>query len=185
MRIARFFPDELDLVRVAEDVEATAAVLSTLPAGRYARSLRLLLHKARRENIIPPAAQAAHRKPAPPPPPPAAATTSSSSLLITTPMPATTISASDTLAPTPANWFSALDLDIDSMGGMDPDDPLLGLMGLDKDAPLPLFLSGELGAAAAPEGMPDAAGFTGLEAFFVPAELDEFLLTSLPSDGLV
>lgn len=47
-----------------------------------------------------------------------------------------------------------------------------GRIGINKDAPLPLFLNGDLGTAMGPS---DSQPFVGLEDFFVPAELDELL----------
>ncbi|KAL7424072.1 hypothetical protein Q5752_001657 [Cryptotrichosporon argae] len=53
IRIARLFPQELNLKKTARDVEELASVLSQIPAGRYARSLRLILRRARRAKVIP------------------------------------------------------------------------------------------------------------------------------------
>lgn len=55
IRIARLFPKDLDLRKTAKDVEELAAILSEVPAGRYARSLRLILRRARKQKFIPPA----------------------------------------------------------------------------------------------------------------------------------
>lgn len=55
IRIARLFPKELDLRKTAKDVEELASILSEVPAGRYARSLRLILRRARKQKFIPPA----------------------------------------------------------------------------------------------------------------------------------
>lgn len=54
IRLARIFPTELDLRQTARDVEALARILASVPAGRYARSLRLTLRSARRRKVIPP-----------------------------------------------------------------------------------------------------------------------------------
>ncbi|KAJ9092612.1 hypothetical protein QFC19_008650 [Naganishia cerealis] len=54
IRIARLFPRELDLKKTAKDVEELASVLEKVPAGRYARSLRLILRRARKQKFIPP-----------------------------------------------------------------------------------------------------------------------------------
>lgn len=73
IRIARLFPQELNLRRTAKDVEELAQVLEQgkrgyrshtrhridarhviVPAGRYARSLRLLLRRARKSKYLPP-----------------------------------------------------------------------------------------------------------------------------------
>ncbi|WWC89988.1 uncharacterized protein L201_004918 [Kwoniella dendrophila CBS 6074] len=53
IRIARLFPHELNLKKTAKDIEELAMILSQIPAGRYARSLRLILRKARRQKVIP------------------------------------------------------------------------------------------------------------------------------------
>ncbi|KAG7530394.1 hypothetical protein FFLO_05057 [Filobasidium floriforme] len=53
IRIARLFPSQLDLRQTAKDVEELAVLLSQVPAGRYARSIRLILRRARRRNEIP------------------------------------------------------------------------------------------------------------------------------------
>ncbi|KAK8869752.1 hypothetical protein IAR55_000320 [Kwoniella newhampshirensis] len=53
IRIARLFPNELNLKQTAKDIEQLANILSDIPAGRYARSLRLILRKARRAKVIP------------------------------------------------------------------------------------------------------------------------------------
>ncbi|OWZ63172.1 hypothetical protein AYX14_03309 [Cryptococcus neoformans] len=53
IRIARLFPYELNLKKTAKDIEELACILSEIPAGRYARSLRLILRKARRQKVIP------------------------------------------------------------------------------------------------------------------------------------
>ncbi|KAL1405753.1 hypothetical protein Q8F55_007426 [Vanrija albida] len=128
-RIARFFPREMDLAQVADDVEAVAGVLESVPAGRYARSLRLMLRKARREGILP----ASKRSPPPP----------------------------DTPPPAVADWLGTL------QAGLDP-----AALHSGGDAPLPLFLSGDLGTSAAPS---DAVPFVGLEDFFLPPGLDDLL----------
>ena len=73
IRIARLFPHELNLRKTAKDVEELASVLEqgemrsldllisrlnrcgfAVPAGRYARSLRLLLRRARKSKYLPP-----------------------------------------------------------------------------------------------------------------------------------
>ena len=68
IRIARLFPNELNLKKTAKDVEELASILSegrwtmmrnlsktdrVVPAGRYARSLRLILRRARKAKVIP------------------------------------------------------------------------------------------------------------------------------------
>lgn len=75
IRIARLFPHELNLKRTAKDVDELANVLSegelykwirrdrppandSVPAGRYARSLRLILRRARKAKVIPAASRA-------------------------------------------------------------------------------------------------------------------------------
>lgn len=54
IRIARLFPHELDLRKTAKDVDQLASLLASAGAGRYARSLRLMLRKARRRRVVPP-----------------------------------------------------------------------------------------------------------------------------------
>ncbi|KAL7409659.1 hypothetical protein BDY24DRAFT_402566 [Mrakia frigida] len=54
IRIARLFPKELDLRQTAKDVDQLAGLLAEAGAGRYARSLRLMLRKARRRRVVPP-----------------------------------------------------------------------------------------------------------------------------------
>ncbi|WRT67181.1 uncharacterized protein IL334_004147 [Kwoniella shivajii] len=64
IRIARLFPHQLNLKKTAKDIEELAMVLSQIPAGRYARSLRLILRKARRQKVIPaPSAMPSPNKP--------------------------------------------------------------------------------------------------------------------------
>ena len=74
IRIARLFPHELNLKKTAKDVDELANVLSEgmlsctcpswtsadspVPAGRYARSLRLILRRARKAKVIPAASRA-------------------------------------------------------------------------------------------------------------------------------
>jgi hypothetical protein len=76
IRIARLFPQELNLKKTAKDVDELANVLAEgeslrlrrenpraprlrpVPAGRYARSLRLILRRARRAKVIPAASRA-------------------------------------------------------------------------------------------------------------------------------
>lgn len=64
--------------------------------------------------------------------------------------------------PIPPAWVDAFDLDPRLLEGR----------GRNKDAPLPLFLNGDLGTAMGPS---DSQPFVGLEDFFVPAELDDLL----------
>ena len=78
IRIARLFPRELDLRQSAKDVEELADLLAqgrsahdhcvgyvlilislTVPAGRYARSLRLILRRARKHHVMPLSSRAA------------------------------------------------------------------------------------------------------------------------------
>ena len=54
IRLARIFPTELDLRQTARDVTELAKILSNVPAGRYARSIRLTLRSARRRKVMPP-----------------------------------------------------------------------------------------------------------------------------------
>ncbi|KZV93797.1 hypothetical protein EXIGLDRAFT_716777 [Exidia glandulosa HHB12029] len=48
LRLARLFPEECDLQGIMDDVEELASVLSKIPAGRYARTLRIMLHAHRK-----------------------------------------------------------------------------------------------------------------------------------------
>lgn len=66
IRMARLFPGVLDLKQTAKDVESLAQLLNTVPAGRYARSLRLTLRSARKQDVLPhptaPSSPTAHHK---------------------------------------------------------------------------------------------------------------------------
>ncbi|CAE6502791.1 unnamed protein product [Rhizoctonia solani] len=54
IRLARLFPQECDPNSVMSTVEDLVHLLSNIPAGRYARSLRLMLRSARRRRVLPP-----------------------------------------------------------------------------------------------------------------------------------
>ncbi|CAE6484908.1 unnamed protein product [Rhizoctonia solani] len=55
IRLARLFPQECDLNAIMSTVEDLVHLLSNIvPAGRYARSLRLMLRSARRRRVLPP-----------------------------------------------------------------------------------------------------------------------------------
>lgn len=122
IRIARFFPGELDHEAVAQDVEDVASALSkgkstcscttdtTVPAGRYARSLRLILRKARRENIFPPPRPENDQR-----------RLSAAGSLPTNP-------------PEPTTWYDGLNLH----PGLGHPGAALARMGYGKDAPVPL-----------------------------------------------
>ncbi|KAH7106755.1 hypothetical protein BKA62DRAFT_684990 [Auriculariales sp. MPI-PUGE-AT-0066] len=48
LRLARLFPEECDLPTIMDEVEELAGALSKIPAGRYARTLRIMLHAHRK-----------------------------------------------------------------------------------------------------------------------------------------
>ncbi|EJD51772.1 hypothetical protein AURDEDRAFT_111388 [Auricularia subglabra TFB-10046 SS5] len=48
LRLARLFPEECDLQKIMNDIEELASILSKIPAGRYARTLRIMLHAHRK-----------------------------------------------------------------------------------------------------------------------------------------
>ncbi|KAG8737967.1 hypothetical protein FRC10_007454 [Ceratobasidium sp. 414] len=54
IRLARLFPQECDTSAIMSTVEDLVHLLSNIPAGRYARSLRLMLRSARRRRVLPP-----------------------------------------------------------------------------------------------------------------------------------
>ncbi|CAE6401834.1 unnamed protein product [Rhizoctonia solani] len=54
IRLARLFPQECDPNAIMSTVEDLVHLLSNIPAGRYARSLRLMLRSARRRRVLPP-----------------------------------------------------------------------------------------------------------------------------------
>ncbi|CCO29962.1 hypothetical protein BN14_03986 [Rhizoctonia solani AG-1 IB] len=53
IRLARLFPQECDPNAIMSTVEDLVHLLSNIPAGRYARSLRLMLRSARRRRVLP------------------------------------------------------------------------------------------------------------------------------------
>jgi len=53
IRLARLFPDNVDLRKVMLDVEELILALSSIPATRYARTLRHMLDRARNRNVFP------------------------------------------------------------------------------------------------------------------------------------
>lgn len=168
-------------------------VLTPVPAGRYARSLRLILHRARREGILP-AANERVEEPRPVPDAPAqtaptpewltgldfsgAGTSTTVPGVPTAPQPGpTTIQAPQAAPPGPPQGAQLMQqqqqqqhqlhapFDFDNLTGH------LGLELTDVDS-LPLFLNGELGTSVRPS---DTVNFVGLEDFFVPPELDTLL----------
>ncbi|KAF9508244.1 hypothetical protein BS47DRAFT_1303052, partial [Hydnum rufescens UP504] len=54
IRLARLFPSDVDLRSIMIDVEELATELSRIPATRYARTLRLMLQRARQRRVLPP-----------------------------------------------------------------------------------------------------------------------------------
>ncbi|KAL7423972.1 hypothetical protein Q5752_001557 [Cryptotrichosporon argae] len=181
IRIARLFPDELDLRQTAKDVEQLADVLSHLPAGRYARSLRLILRRARRAHVLPPVS----RMPSPPPPGVSASNEStgptssvhslasaappgaSDALPPASPITGITWGPVDFFSPTPAGLWSDPALDMAH----------LQRAGVNLDGELPLYLDDHaLGTTAAAQLDPlGTLGAQGLEAFFIPPDLDALL----------
>ncbi|KAG8930090.1 hypothetical protein FRC02_004620 [Tulasnella sp. 418] len=53
IRLARLFPDDCNLESIMSDVEELTEVLSTIPATRFARTLRFMLRSAKRRRGIP------------------------------------------------------------------------------------------------------------------------------------
>jgi len=53
IRLARLFPEEVDVHMVRDIVGSLAAELSKIPATRYAMTLRIMLQKAHQRNVLP------------------------------------------------------------------------------------------------------------------------------------
>ncbi|WVR05190.1 hypothetical protein IAU60_002202 [Kwoniella sp. DSM 27419] len=201
IRIARLFPGELNLRKTAKDVEELAMVLSEIPAGRYARSLRLILRKARRQKVIPAASRlpsptkpsaALPPIPAPAPAPPGHTPTASTSAF----SPSQLVNSSFYPTPSPGGGGPAVSVspssaillnatqhimnDSPSSTDMFEFDSLFAQETMEKagiqlgeDNHLPLFLDGHsLGASA---NQMDMAPYVGLEQFFLPQEVDNRL----------
>ncbi|RXK39487.1 hypothetical protein M231_03155 [Tremella mesenterica] len=196
IRIARLFPHELDLKKTAKDVEELATVLAEIPAGRYARSLRLILRRARRNNVIPaPSAATSPLKSMATLPAPAMAQPeqhglpfSLSPLMSSQPhrpqMGPSQIQPVQAPTASPGNAFFAQNpvLNESPLSGQDifEFDSLFAQetleragLTLDDSNQLPLFLDGQsLGAEA---GMMEMVPYLGLEQYFLPANVDDLL----------
>ncbi|KAL1406859.1 hypothetical protein Q8F55_006268 [Vanrija albida] len=201
IRIARLFPQELNLKKTAKDVEELAGVLSEIPAGRYARSLRLILRRARRAKVIPAASvmPSPNRTPAPLPqvsgmtpavaPSPATAPAFSPTSLVNTGYMGTPgqshhspgnlllSAASQVLEESPQSTHEISEFDfLFAQENLERSGLQLG-----EGDPLPLFLDGHsLGGSLAAT---DAAPFVGLENFFLPADVDHRLAGGTNPDG--
>lgn len=172
VRIARLFPQQLNLKRTAKDVEELAKVLSEVPAGRYARSLRLILRRARRAKVIPaPSRESPVRD------------------IQALSAPAVQLSPTATVSylpsASPSNLLlnatqQILDDSPSSANEISEFDFLFAQENLERSGitinegdPLPLFLDGHsLGGSQAPT---DMTAFVGLEQFFLPASVDNRL----------
>ncbi|WVQ78323.1 hypothetical protein IAT38_000408 [Cryptococcus sp. DSM 104549] len=201
IRIARLFPHELNLKKTAKDIEELASILSDIPAGRYARSLRLILRKARRQKVIPaPSAIPSPNRLAAPLP--AVAAFSPSQLVnpsFYAASPANSVHPGGTPSvggiPSVAgqvsqvspnsnmllNATSQIINDSPSSAEFFEFDSLFAQETLERagiqlgeNDQLPLFLDGQsLGASAGPT---DTAPYVGLEQFFLPQEVDNRLV---------
>ncbi|WWC69418.1 uncharacterized protein I206_103357 [Kwoniella pini CBS 10737] len=204
IRIARLFPHELNLKKTAKDIEELANVLSQIPAGRYARSLRLILRKARRQKVIP----APSRMPSPskttmalphmpghpggtPVDLPSALSAFSPSQLVNpayypSPAPGSIPNMSPTSAAVLRNATNQFINDSPNSAELFEFDSLFAQETMEKagitlgeDNQLPLFLDGQsLGASA---NHLDMAPYVGLEQFFLPLEVDNRLAN--PGNG--
>ncbi|CAK9787310.1 hypothetical protein CC85DRAFT_272355 [Cutaneotrichosporon oleaginosum] len=186
IRIARLFPQELNLKKTAKDVEELAGILAEIPAGRYARSLRLILRRARRAKVIPAASQRTSPTRIPAPLPltnstgaaaagatPAGESPFSPTALVNTPF----------LAVSPSNNLllnattQLLDESPQSAQELSEFDLLFARENLERSGlqigegeHLPLFLDGHSLGGIQAAGDPTA--FLGLEQFFLPADVD-------------
>nr|XP_019042265.1 hypothetical protein I302_08866 [Kwoniella bestiolae CBS 10118]OCF21195.1 hypothetical protein I302_08866 [Kwoniella bestiolae CBS 10118] len=208
IRIARLFPHELNLKQTAKDIEELAMVLSQIPAGRYARSLRLILRKARRQKVIPaPSAMPSPNKIASALPNvsgPRIGTPADVSSALTTFSPSQLVNpafypspaAGGVLPPANMSPSSAAMLmnatnqlinDSPSSAELFEFDSLFAQetmeragIPLGEDNQLPLFLDGQsLGSSA---NQLDMAPYVGLEQFFLPQDVDNRLTG--PSNGV-
>ncbi|WWC61081.1 uncharacterized protein I303_103659 [Kwoniella dejecticola CBS 10117] len=198
IRIARLFPHELNLKKTAKDIEELANVLSQIPAGRYARSLRLILRKARRQKVIPaPSTMPSPNKlaaalPQVPGHPggtpvdlPSALSAFSPSQLVNpsyypSPAPGGVPNMSPSSAAVLMNATNQLINDSPSSAELFEFDSLFAQETMERagiplgdDNQLPLFLDGQsLGSSA---NQLDMAPYVGLEQFFLPQEVDNRL----------
>ncbi|WVN85319.1 uncharacterized protein L203_100464 [Cryptococcus depauperatus CBS 7841] len=196
IRIARLFPYELNLRKTAKDIEELASILAEIPAGRYARSLRLILRKARRQKVIPaPSAIPSPNKQnislpvvsKPAETPGSAMTPFSPSQLVNSafyPGAMGNMSATTQLSPSPSILLNATNQiinDSPSSAELFEFDSMFAHETLEKagiplgeNNQLPLFLDGQsLGASAGPT---DTAPYVGLEQFFLPQDVDNRLV---------
>lgn len=181
IRIARLFPAELDLRKTARDVEDLARTLSEIPAGRYARSLRLILRRARKQKVIP--AKSARGSPkqttAPLPeahhpgaPAPAPSETAGSVGSEHTPfVPNLLMGASQILDESPSGSENREISEFDLLFAQE--NLQRSGLSLGEGESLPLFLDGHSLGGTFEEG--DLAPFVGLEQFFLPVDIDSRL----------
>ncbi|ODO03333.1 hypothetical protein L198_02178 [Cryptococcus wingfieldii CBS 7118] len=197
IRIARLFPYELNLKKTAKDIEELASILADIPAGRYARSLRLILRKARRQKIIPaPSVLSSPNRlnvPLPGATPAAIATAFSPSQLVNPAfygaspaaphIPGNTAGAAS-ISPNPSMLLNATNQiinDSPSSAELFEFDSIFAHETMEKagiplgeNDQLPLFLDGQsLGGSAGPT---DTAPYVGLEQFFMPQDVDNRLV---------
>lgn len=217
IRIARLFPQELNLKKTAKDVEELAGILAEsefardilysgseltpVPAGRYARSLRLILRRARRAKVIP--AASLRTSPTRPnallPLTTTAGAASTSTPAAASPAPGTvgfspSALVNPTFLPTPAA-VSPANLLLSATSQLLEDSPqsaqeisefdfLFAQENLERSGlqlgegdQLPLFLDGHsLGGTSAA----DPSAWLGLENFFLPADVDNRLAGGNP-----
>ncbi|WVQ71655.1 hypothetical protein IAR50_001195 [Cryptococcus sp. DSM 104548] len=197
IRIARLFPYELNLKKTAKDIEELASVLADIPAGRYARSLRLILRKARRQKVIPaPSVISSPTRlniPLPGATPASVSTAFSPSQLVNpafygaspaAPQIPDNSGGAATFSPNPPMLLNATKQiinDSPSSAELFEFDSLFAHETMEKagiplgeNDQLPLFLDGQsLGASAGPT---DTAPYVGLEQFFMPQDVDNRLV---------
>ncbi|BEJ14452.1 hypothetical protein CspHIS471_0402190 [Cutaneotrichosporon sp. HIS471] len=188
IRIARLFPQELNLKKTAKDVEELAGILAEIPAGRYARSLRLILRRARRAKVIPAASErtSPHRAHALLPLTNATgAAAAGATPAEQSPFTPTALLNTPFLAVSPNNLLlnatnQLLDESPQSAQELSEFDLLFARENLERSGlqigegeHLPLFLDGHSLGDIQTTGDPSA--FLGLEQFFLPADVDNRL----------
>lgn len=173
IRIARLFPAELDLRKTARDVEDLARTLSEIPAGRYARSLRLILRRARKQKVIPAKSARGSPKPTPAPLPEAPSTEGPpQSVGSDTPfVPNLLMGASQILDESPSGSENREISEFDLLFAQE--NLQRSGLSLGEGESLPLFLDGHSLGGTFEEG--DMAPFVGLEQFFLPVDIDSRL----------
>lgn len=170
IRIARLFPHELDLKKTARDVEALARTLSEIPAGRYARSLRLILRRARRAKVIPAKSTRGSPKAAPVPldmPLPDSHTPGAAAI-----SPSLLLGTAQMLDGSPSSGSEHREITEFDLLFAQENLQRSGL-SLNEGESLPLFLDGHSLGGTFEEG--DTAPFVGLEQFFLPIDIDSRL----------